>query len=158
MPLEKTLNRVQKEIGQGHLDTARNRLHGLVKTYPHDMLIRKMLGDVNFQLGNIREAGRWWYLIKAKSPEMQNAINVFEQSCGNNPVHIGKRLKFRGCISEVRKVSEFAADRLLELHEEALQQQGYRLFCIQAVFRYPKETDGCTPIKKLSTWISNFIK
>jgi hypothetical protein len=58
MPLEKTLNRVRTEIEQGQIEIARNRLHGLVHSYPHNMLIRKMLGDVNFQLGNIREAGQ----------------------------------------------------------------------------------------------------
>jgi hypothetical protein len=155
MPLEKTLNRVRNEIEQGQIETARNRLHELIHSYPHNMFIRKMLGDVNFQLGNIREAGRWWYLIKAKSPEMQNAIQAFEKSCGNNPVHIGRRIKFRGCISEVRNSNEFAADRLFELHQAALQQQNYRLFCVQAVASI---NNGCTPIDKLLSVINQIFQ
>ncbi len=96
MALEETLRKVRYDLARGDLDHARQRLTGLLChfAYPQNLEIRRMLGDIHWQQGNLIEAGRYWYLEVDKTPEMLDAVARYEKACGNDPQIIGRRLKF----------------------------------------------------------------
>ncbi|MFC7371404.1 DUF6584 family protein [Fictibacillus iocasae] len=88
------LKRVEEDIAAGDLGKARDRLHGLLSTYPDNLEIRKKLGDVYHQLQDPAMAGRYWYLEKEKTPEMQAACEKFEKAHGYKPDRVERALKY----------------------------------------------------------------
>ena len=102
MPIEKTLKAIDADIAVGDFGKARDRLHGLLATYPDDLALRRRLGDVYWRLQHPAMADRYWYLEENKTPDMIVACAAFEQSFGNDPFHILLALKFRGDVSHPR--------------------------------------------------------
>ena len=68
MPIEETWARIEDEIAARDLGKARDRLHGLLVTYPEDLAIRHRLGEVYWMLGHPAMAGRYWYLEAPAEP------------------------------------------------------------------------------------------
>jgi hypothetical protein len=93
MPRDATLARIRAEIEAGDLGSARDRLHGLISSYPGDLRLRRELGEVYWALGDRAMAGRHWYLVVEKSPVMEEAVKAFERSCGGNAGHMLRSLK-----------------------------------------------------------------
>ncbi|MDW7616132.1 DUF6584 family protein [Peribacillus simplex] len=98
----KTIKKIEKDIEKNDLGKARDRLHGLISTFPNELDLRRKLGDIYMALKYPSMAGRYWYLEKNKSPEMVKACIQFEKSMGNDPIRIGRAIKFKG-DSEVLK-------------------------------------------------------
>lgn len=92
----KTLNKIEEDIKNDDLGKARDRLHGLISTYPDELELRKKLGDIYFKLKYPSMAGRYWYFEENKTPEMLHACAKFEKSVGNDPCKISRALKFKG--------------------------------------------------------------
>ncbi len=46
----KTLKRIEEDIENNNLGKARDRLHGLIFTYPNELHLRKQLGDIYYKL------------------------------------------------------------------------------------------------------------
>lgn len=118
---EKTLNRIEGDIASGDYGKARDRLHGLIATYPDALTLRRRLGDVYRQLQHPAMAGRYWYLEEDRSPEMDAACGAFEQSCGDDPVQMLLALKFRGDVEAI--ADTFAGRTLLALQERAKEER-----------------------------------
>ena len=118
---EKALNRIESDIASGDYGKARDRLHGLIATYPDAFDLRRMLGDVYWQLQYPAMAGRYWYLEEHRSPGMATACRAFEESCGDDPMQILLALKFRGDIEASRDT--FAGRTLLALQERAQKER-----------------------------------
>ena len=141
MSIEITLDNVKTDIAQGDLGKARDRMHGLIANYPNNLSIRRQLGDIYWKLQVPAMAGRYWYLEKDKSAEMESACRKFENQCGNDPMQILFALKFRGDFPAIEK--EYAGCILLELHEQAKQKHGYytdfRNWKGKAISSYPKK-------------------
>jgi len=121
---EETLQKIERDIASGDLGKARDRLHGLLATYPCDLSLRRRLGDLYALLHEPAMAGRYWYLEESPSPAMEAAWRTFERSCGDDPVQIVRALKFR---EDPALLGETARERLLALQEEA-HHKGYRSF------------------------------
>jgi hypothetical protein len=62
MPLKDTLTRVDADLTAGRIPMARQRLRGLVSSYPDDPTVRRRLAEVYRLYGEPAEAGRWMYL------------------------------------------------------------------------------------------------
>lgn len=86
----KTIKKIEEDIKNNDLGKARDRIHGLIFTYPDELELRKKLGDIYFALKYPSMAGRYWYLEKDKTPEMVDACIQFEKSMGNDPNRIAK--------------------------------------------------------------------
>jgi len=114
-----TDQQIENEISAGSYTKARERLLGLLSTYPNRLDLRRRLGDVYWHLGETLMAGRYWYLVANKNESMEAACIEFAHSCQDDPAIILKRLKFRG---EVHLLTELYAQKQLE----ALQQQAYK--------------------------------
>jgi|SRR5947209_12483994 len=99
---------------------ARDRLQGLLATYPGDLEIRRRLGDAYWRLGNPTMAGRYWYLGESDAPEVAEAKSAFERSCGNNPQRMLQTLKFKGDPSAIQ---DPYARRTLQILMEGAEAQ-----------------------------------
>lgn len=96
MPKDLTLERVKAEVAEGKLGIARDRLHGLLVTYPGDREIRTLLGEVYWKLGYPIEAGRFWFLVENPDEIQQEAIYRFLRDCRYSSTTVFRRLRVRG--------------------------------------------------------------
>ncbi|WP_406424921.1 DUF6584 family protein [Streptomyces sp. NBC_01589] len=62
MPLRDTLARVDADLAAGRVPVARQRLRGLVSSFPNDLMLRRRLAEAYRLYGEPAEAGRWMYL------------------------------------------------------------------------------------------------
>ncbi|WP_030805573.1 DUF6584 family protein [Streptomyces sp. NRRL F-2799] len=62
MPLRDTLARVDEDLAAGRVPVARQRLRGLVSSFPYDPTLRRRLAEVYRLYGEPAQAGRWMYL------------------------------------------------------------------------------------------------
>jgi hypothetical protein len=120
MSLQQSLNRVQKDIDNGDLGKARDRLHGLIATYPDHLELRKQLGDIYEQLQMPGMAGRYWYLEEEKDEKIVRACQQFEEQFKNDPALILFALKFKGEREPIKET--YAGRILLELHQKAREK------------------------------------
>ncbi|MFD0152282.1 DUF6584 family protein [Streptomyces sp. NPDC055721] len=86
MPLSNTLARVDADLAAGRVPMARQRLRGLVSSFPYDLTLRRRLAEVYRLYGDAAEAGRWTYL-----EEDRDAVETaaFEERYGSP----GRRMK-----------------------------------------------------------------
>ena len=125
MSLEQTLERIDKDLANGDLGKARDRLHGLLASHPGNLLLRRKLGDVYAKLQFPSMAGRYWYLEEEKSPEMVAACAVFEKECGNSPVVLLLAIKYKADPAAIKDT--YAGRTLRALQEQAVKKYGYSI-------------------------------
>ncbi|MEU4803604.1 DUF6584 family protein [Actinosynnema sp. NPDC023587] len=80
MPVELTLRKAAEEVGRGDLAgvlRARQRLVGLVTSYPDRLDLRDRLAEVYRVLGDTAQAGRWSYLADHRD---EAEIAAFERA------------------------------------------------------------------------------
>ncbi|MFC9542405.1 DUF6584 family protein [Lysinibacillus sp. NPDC056959] len=116
--ISKALKRIEEDIKNDDLGKARDRLHGLISTFPNELKLRKKLGDIYFELKYPAMAGRYWYLEKNKTPIMIHAWIEFENSIGNN---IARALKYKGDI-EILKGLELDPALLYKVKEKLVEK------------------------------------
>lgn len=116
MPVELTLGKAAEEMRQGDLASvlrARQRIAGLVGTYPHRLDLRDRLAEVYRVLGQPAQAGRWTYLSDERDPEETLA---FERAYRSAQVRL-IALHWVGRVEEAP--TETARTRLTALYVEA---------------------------------------
>ncbi len=111
MPYDETRAKIEQEILEGKLGVARDRLHGLILSYPHDLSLRSRLGDVYWALGYPALAGQWWFLDEELTDEKRQAIDEFARVHRRNVNAMMHALKLGELESEV---ADRAAERLAE--------------------------------------------
>lgn len=116
MSIESTLEKVELDIAAGDLGLARERLHGLIASYPYQLDLRERLAEVYWQLQYPAMAGRYWYLANDDLPHRRQACARFEAVCGQDPLQILQALKFRGSLEEVS--DPYARQKLQELQQQ----------------------------------------
>ncbi|MFK0230080.1 DUF6584 family protein [Streptomyces sp. NPDC090303] len=92
MSQQNTLSRVDADLAAGRVPLARQRLRGLVSSFPHDLTLRHRLAGVYRLYGDAAEAGRWMYLEEDRCPEETAA---FEERYGS-PARRMRALAWRG--------------------------------------------------------------
>ncbi|MFD9643289.1 DUF6584 family protein [Streptomyces sp. NPDC059082] len=92
MSQQNTLSRVDADLAAGRVPLARQRLRGLVSSFPHDLTLRRRLAGVYRLYGDAAEAGRWMYLEEDRCPEETAA---FEERYGS-PARRMRALAWRG--------------------------------------------------------------
>ena len=120
MPKERTLEKVEAEIAAGKLGIARDRLHGLVNSFPCDLALRSRLGDVCAGLGYPIEAGRFWYLDNNPTPEMAQSIAAFEKHCESDPTIIFRNLRLKCSAEELTDTA--AVEKVAKLISECVSR------------------------------------
>ncbi|MFD9389485.1 DUF6584 family protein [Streptomyces sp. NPDC060000] len=76
MPLRDTLARAEADLAAGRVPVARQRLRGLVSSFPNDLLLRRRLAEVYRLYGEPAEAGRWMYLEPDREPAETSAFET----------------------------------------------------------------------------------
>ncbi|MET7622003.1 DUF6584 family protein [Streptomyces sp. NPDC005408] len=74
MTLVETLARVDADLAAGRVPLARQRLRGLVSSFPQDLTLRRRLAEVYRLYGEPAEAGRWMYLEADRDPAETSAF------------------------------------------------------------------------------------
>ncbi|MGW9303832.1 DUF6584 family protein [Streptomyces cyaneofuscatus] len=118
MALNDTLARVDADLAAGRIPVARQRLRGLVSSYPHEPAPRRRLAEVYRLYGDPAEAGRWRYLEEDRSPEETAA---FEERYAD-AVRRMRAMAWRGTESDAP--TPFAAGQLAAVREAASETLG----------------------------------
>ena len=114
----KVVQRAQEQIQQGKLWRAKDILRGSLSNYPFTPELYFAYGDLLFQMGDLREAGKFLFLSGKREPIYLGAITIFISQFKN-----GNKEQFYAAFP--------ARARLLRLSEypavvaEELKKRGY---------------------------------
>ncbi|KES06267.1 hypothetical protein BU52_16200 [Streptomyces toyocaensis] len=106
MPLTATLARVDADLAAGRVPMARQRLRGLVSSYPDDLTLRRRLAEVYRLYGEPAQAGRWMYLEENRDAGETSAFEARYRT----PLERMRALAWRG--PESLAPSAFAREQL----------------------------------------------
>ncbi|GAB3127366.1 hypothetical protein GCM10027160_51950 [Streptomyces calidiresistens] len=118
MGIERTLARVETDLATGRVPLARQRLRGLVGSFPRDLGVRLRLAEVYRLYGEPAQAGRWSLLDADRRPE---EVAAFEARYPD-PVERMRAVAWRG--PEEGAATDFARERLAELRRDASRAAG----------------------------------
>ncbi|WP_242426921.1 MULTISPECIES: DUF6584 family protein [unclassified Streptomyces] len=113
-----TLARVDADLVAGRVPMARQRLRGLVSSFPDDLTLRRRLAEVYRLYGDAAEAGRWMYLEEDRSAE---ETAVFEARYAS-PGQRMKALAWRG--PEALAATVFAEGQLKAVRTACAERLG----------------------------------
>lgn len=119
MPLRDTLARVDADLVAGRVPVARQRLRGLVSSFPNDLMLRRRLAEVYRLYGDPAEAGRWMYLEQDRDPAETSA---FEARYHTAPRRM-RALAWQGPESLAR--TTFARERLAAVRAACSEVMGH---------------------------------
>ncbi|MBD0711948.1 MULTISPECIES: DUF6584 family protein [unclassified Streptomyces] len=119
MPLEETLARVDTDLAAGRVPLARQRLRGLVASFPHDPALRRRLAEVYRLYGDAAEAGRWTYLEEDRDADETAA---FEARYASPRLRM-RALAWRG--PETTAATPFAEARLRAVRTACAEESGH---------------------------------
>ncbi|MET9954344.1 DUF6584 family protein [Streptomyces sp. NPDC006339] len=119
MPVRETLARVDADLAAGRVPVARQRLRGLVSSFPHDLTLRRRLAEVYRLYGDAAEAGRWMYLDEDRDADETLA---FEARYGS-PAWRMKALAWRG--PESMAATPFAERQLAAVRTACAEELGH---------------------------------
>lgn len=80
------LSRVQQDLAAGRPWKARDRLKGLLGEFPTDQGVLVMLGEAYYRMGDLPEAGRYWFLTEHEGVERVAAEAAFRERVGGDAV------------------------------------------------------------------------
>ncbi|MDQ0585846.1 DUF6584 family protein [Streptomyces rishiriensis] len=118
MPLRATLDRIDADLAAGRVPVARQRLRGLISSFPHDLTLRRRLAEVYRLYGDAAEAGRWMYLEEDRDADETAA---FEARYGS-PGWRMKALAWRG--PEAKAATAFAQGQLVAVRTARAEESG----------------------------------
>jgi hypothetical protein len=136
IPSKPDLRRSRADIRRGDLGRARERLHGLLSSYPDNLDLRKRLGEVYWALQMPAMAGRYWYLVKDKDERMQKACRAFEKTCKQDAARMLMDIKFRGEIAVLRDT--YARETLERLTQEAIKNTSWYPYYLEYRKKKPR--------------------
>ncbi|MEV4947925.1 DUF6584 family protein [Streptomyces sp. NPDC053755] len=113
-----TLARVEADLAAGRVPMARQRLRGLVASFPHDLTLRRRLGEIYRLYGDAAQAGRWLYLEEDRCAEETAAFEARYHS----PQRRMKALAWRG--PETLAATTFAEDQLVAVRAACAERLG----------------------------------
>lgn len=119
MPLRETLSRVDADLAAGRVPLARQRLRGLVSSFPCDLTLRRRLAEVYRLYGDAAEAGRWMYFEEDRNADETAA---FETRYGS-PGWRMKALAWRG--PEAMAATSFAQGQLVAVRTACAEELGH---------------------------------
>ncbi|MFF9203662.1 DUF6584 family protein [Streptomyces sp. NPDC014986] len=119
MPLTATLARVDADLAAGRVPLARQRLRGLVSSFPNDPALRRRLAEVYRLYGEPAEAGRWMYLEEDQEADETSAFEARYRT----PQERMRALAWRG--PEALAPSSFAVEQLTAVRTACSEALGH---------------------------------
>lgn len=120
MTVEQTLARVRADLDAGRNALARQRLRGLVGSFPERLELREQLAALYRAEGNLAQAGRWSYLSAQPDPR---EIQAFERAYRDG----WQQMRALGWRSSEDIEDGVVSRRLRALREGAEAQVGTKL-------------------------------
>ncbi|MFE0699210.1 DUF6584 family protein [Streptomyces sp. NPDC058872] len=118
MSLSQTLARVDADLAAGRVPMARQRLRGLVSSFPCDPSLRRRLAGVYRLYGDEAEAGRWMFLEEDRNADETAA---FEERYAT-PARRMRALAWRG--PEASAATPFAERQLSAVRTARAEELG----------------------------------
>ncbi|MEU6392364.1 DUF6584 family protein [Streptomyces sp. NPDC046939] len=118
MPLQETLAQVDADLTAGRTPLARQRLRGLVSSFPHDLSLRRRLAEVYRLYGDAAEAGRWMYLEEDRAADETAAFEARYRPSGRRMT----ALAWRG--READAATFFAREQLAAVRDACAEELG----------------------------------
>lgn len=119
MSLSNTLDRVDADLAAGRVPMARQRLRGLVSSFPYDLTLRRRLAEVYRLYGDAAEAGRWMYLEEDRDADETAAFEERYWSPGWRM----RALAWRG--PEALAATSVAEGRLVAVRTACAEELGH---------------------------------
>ncbi len=119
MPLTETLARVDADLAAGRVPVARQRLRGLVSSFPYDLALRRRLAEVYRLYGDSAEAGRWMYFEEDRDADETAAFEARYESPGWRM----KALAWHG--PEAMAATSFAQGQLVAVRTACAEELGH---------------------------------
>ncbi|MER6262532.1 DUF6584 family protein [Streptomyces sp900105245] len=119
MPLRETLAQVDADLAAGRVPVARQRLRGLISSFPHDLTLRRRLAEVYQLYGDAAEAGRWMYLEEDRNDDETAAFEARHESPGRRM----KALAWQG--PEAKAATAFAKEQLVAVRTACAEELGH---------------------------------
>ncbi|WP_435974044.1 DUF6584 family protein [Streptomyces sp. Qhu_M48] len=113
-----TLARVDADLAAGRIPMARQRLRGLVSSFPNDLTLRRRLAEMYRLYGDAAEAGRWTYLEEDRSARETAAFEARYATPGRRM----KALAWHG--PETLAASAFAQEQLAAVRAACAERLG----------------------------------
>ncbi|GAQ72513.1 hypothetical protein T45_04265 [Streptomyces turgidiscabies] len=129
MSLTETLARVDADLAAGRVPVARQRLRGLVSSFPYDLTLRRRLAEVYRLYGDAAEAGRWMYLEEDRDADETAAFEARYVSHGWRM----KALAWRG--PEAMAGTAFAEGQLVAVRSACAEELAYPVGWEDSAFR-----------------------
>jgi hypothetical protein len=98
--MENALDRARRDIEEGRLWKARDRLIGRLRALPTDRPTLDMLGDVYWRMGDLPKAGAVWALTDRSDPEARAAFDATRERHGNEPEQVLGALHIRASFDD----------------------------------------------------------
>ena len=92
VPDEPRFQKVREEIDLGRLWKARDRLQGHVRHDPSDQQVLDLLGSIWFVMGDLPQAGRYWFMTSRDDESVALARDAFFERFGGDPLEILRAL------------------------------------------------------------------
>ncbi|MGW3339602.1 DUF6584 family protein [Streptomyces sp. NPDC001009] len=152
MPLRDTLARVEEDLAAGRVPVARQRLRGLVSSFPRDPALRRRLAEVYRLYGEPAEAGRWMYLEEDRDAAETAAFEARYRTASRRLAALGWD------APESLAPTDFAREQLAALRAdgpeagtEARDAGGSAKSCLA--------TAGClvVAVAFLAVWVNGFL-
>lgn len=70
------------EVANGRLWKARDRLQGHMVAFPTDQRLLDRLGEIHFRMGDLPQAGRYWWLTERDDEPARQARDAFYERFG----------------------------------------------------------------------------
>jgi hypothetical protein len=96
---------------------------GAVVGCPANQAVLVLLGEVLFEMGDLPEAGRYWYLTERAGPEVEAATEALLERFGRSPHELGRSLPL---VAPVAAYPDVVQARLGRLPEEVLRRRERR--------------------------------
>lgn len=90
--IDGVLKKVDNDLRLNNLGVAKDRLHALVWKYPNNLRIKFETAKLYLLENDLINAGRYLYLKPNPNKKEQECIRAFEESLGDNPFQILRRL------------------------------------------------------------------
>ena len=106
------LERAEEDIKRGDYGLARQRLTSYMHTKGYDPELLAKIGRLSFDMGDLFQAGRYWFLSPAESKEAQEAIERFIKQAASDPTRIVGQLPRAALLTKIDDYPPIVAERI----------------------------------------------
>ncbi|MFN2416463.1 MAG: DUF6584 family protein [Pyrinomonadaceae bacterium] len=111
----RTLEKADRELAEGHLWRAKEILQGSLPNAGYDVELFEKLGIVLLRMGDLPEAGKFFFLSGVRKPEYEQAVVIFLRKYAKNKPHDLFRFFPRG--ARLAALSEYPDEVTRQLRE-----------------------------------------